>query len=407
VDPSLAAPIKQGLANSRITLNWYPRIKALQSHNFEGWDGENAVNETHLSQQHLALLDMKALYLALLRFKADRGWHNLAICPAAIRDLLHLPAQGESWYRLQIPDADVRFDDAAKVRWWQEIALALLKKYVARYYGVCRQAWEATHLEYRDLTLNDSNFPTVTRDTGVAHGYRVQVDSKTDPDERGQMLRELEELKPVVEGDELPRPRANRIVRAIHLDQHLYSPLLRANDYFMTVSPPGLNDGEYQFVSDFQAYYRKNPPTGVRYYVLRNQSRGRGVSFFEANNFHPDFILWAVAGKRQHIAFIDPKGLVHMGPEKPKVRLHQTIKDVERRLNDPLVRLDSFILSVTESSSVMNLWGMTKAQLTARNILFMQEDRHVYVGELLRRMHILLDGQFPLPHPPPRSDPFQ
>ncbi len=388
-DPNLSGPVRQGLAHSRITLNWYPRIKALQSQGFnDGQVSETELNEAHLAVEHLALLDMNALYLALLRFKADRGWRNLAISPATIRDLLQLPTRGESWYRLQIPEADMRFDDTTKVRWWQEIALALLKKYVTRYYGVCRQAWEATHLEYQDLTLSDPNFPTVTRETGVEHGYRVQIDSKAAPNQRDQMLRDLEELTPAAASDKLPRPSANRIVNAVRLDQHLYSPLLRANEYYM-VSPPALNDGENRFVKDFRAYCRENRPSGVRYYVLRNQSRGRGVGFFEANNFYPDFILWAVVGRRQHIAFIDPKGLVHIGPGDPKVRLHQTIKDIESRLGDPLVRLHSFILSVTDSSSITSLWGMTKADLAARNIFFMKEDRQSYVGELLRRMGVL------------------
>ena len=38
-----------------------------------------------------------------------------------------------------------------KARMWQDIALALLKKYVTRYWGARRQAWEAEHLEYSDL----------------------------------------------------------------------------------------------------------------------------------------------------------------------------------------------------------------------------------------------------------------
>ncbi len=33
-------------------------------------------------------------------------------------------------------------------------------------------------------------------------------------------------------------------------------------------------------------------------YLLRNLSKGRGVGFFEAGNFHPDFILWLLGGDR-------------------------------------------------------------------------------------------------------------
>ena len=157
----------------------------------------------------------------------------------------------------------------------------------------------------------------------------------------------------------------------------------------MTLTPPALNEGEHRFVADFRDYCSPNQPSGVRYHLLRNLSRGHGIGFFEANNFHPDFILWAVAGKRQNIAFIDPKGLVHMGPESPKVRLYRTIKDIQRRLGDPNVRLDSFILSVTVYTKVRANWGLTKAEMADRNVLFMNEDRDTYIGELLRRMGIL------------------
>lgn len=33
---------------------------------------------------------------------------------------------------------------------------------------------------------------------------------------------------------------------------------------------------------------------------LRNMSRGKGVGFFEAGNFHPDFIRWMVIGGYSH-----------------------------------------------------------------------------------------------------------
>ena len=37
-------------------------------------------------------------------------------------------------------------------------------------------------------------------------------------------------------------------------------------------------------------------------YLLRNQSRGNGVGFFDAGNFYADFILWLLDGNIQHIA---------------------------------------------------------------------------------------------------------
>ena len=117
-------------------------------------------------------------------------------------------------------------------------------------------------------------------------------------------------------------------------------------------------------------------------------SRGHGIGFFEANNFHPDFILWAVSGDRQHIAFIDPKGLARMDADHPKVRLSRQIKEIEQRLGDPNVRLDSFILSVTPFETVGRSWNRSKPELAERHVLFMKEDRETYVGGMLRRMGV-------------------
>ena len=48
-------------------------------------------------------------------------------------------------------------------------------------------------------------------------------------------------------------------------------------------------------------------------YLLRNLSKGRGVGFFEAGNFHPDFIVWLIADGQEYISFVDPKGIRNLG----------------------------------------------------------------------------------------------
>ena len=51
----------------------------------------------------------------------------------------------------------------------------------------------------------------------------------------------------------------------------------------------------------------------------RRLSRGRGVGFFEAGNFHPDFIVWQIEGKKQYVNFVDPKGILHLAPTDPNL----------------------------------------------------------------------------------------
>jgi len=102
---------------------------------------------------HIALLEFDRLFSELERFKAERGWYNLNLTRAGIRALLG----DHAWYRLQIPRAQLAFDSMSKVTLWQEIAAALLKKYVEHYYTFRERAWELPHLEYLPLETDDPN----------------------------------------------------------------------------------------------------------------------------------------------------------------------------------------------------------------------------------------------------------
>jgi hypothetical protein len=106
----------------------------------------------------------------------------------------------------------------------------------------------------------------------------------------------------------------------------------------VTVLPIALNESEYQFVTDLKRWCDDHTDIlkdkGMELYLLRNMSRGKGVGFFEAGNFHPDFILWVLKGGKQYIHFIEPHGLIHEGPSSEKINFHIRIKDIERRLGD-------------------------------------------------------------------------
>jgi hypothetical protein len=110
-------------------------------------------------------------------------------------------------------------------------------------------------------------------------------------------------------------------------------------------------------------------------------SRGKGVGFFEAGNFHSDFILWLLDAGTQYITFVEPHGLLHEGPGSDKVLFHYRIKDVERRIGDPHVILNSVILSWTRHPQLR--WGLSREKLEAMHVLFMTEDRDHYVARLV------------------------
>lgn len=181
-------------------------------------------------------------------------------------------------------------------------------------------------------------------------------------------------------------------LQSIMFNRHLYQPLIHVNSNFIEVKPVSLNDGEKDFVEDLRLFCTDNPDffQSTELYLLRNQSRGSGIGFFEAGNFYPDFILWLLADDKQYINFIDPKGLRNIdGINDPKIHFHKTIKELETHLNDPDAILNSFIISTTHLPEV-EWWsdGMTKEQFKEHNVFFMNEDKETYIDSIINQMKL-------------------
>lgn len=362
------------LIKNQVVLNWYPKIQALKSGGLVGGDADATPNETHLGVRHVAFLDLDRLYFELERFKAERGWYNLNLTRRGIELLL----ADQSWYRLQIPAEELAFDSFEKVRLWDEIAVSLLKKYTERYYTFRKREWELPHLEYRNLEGDDPNFLCVKESPDDSY-YRILIDKSQE-----EIVSKLTELKAAIEKGDL-KPWEFRGMKAIWFGQHLYQPLLYLDSNIVEISPAPLNKGERQFVEDIKAFHDGNADffQTRELYLLRNLSKGRGVGFFEAGNFHPDFILWLLAGSQQQVIFVDPKGIRNLGPADLKIQFHETIKEIEQRLGDANVHLQSFIVSNTPSFTMRMLWRMEKSEMQKRHILFQEEDRDSYIKSML------------------------
>ena len=378
--PTVAPPNPVGdpstvyLQENQVVLNWYPKIQAMKSGGLVGGDADAAPNETHLTPRHVAFLDLDRICFDLERFKAERGWYNLNLTRQGVEALLG----DQSWYRLQIPDQELVGDSYEKVRLWEEIAVALLKKYTERYYTFRKREWELPHLEYRYLEDDDPNFLGV-KDSPDEGYYRILIDKS-----REDIVAKLEDLKATIQTGEL-KPWEFEGMKAIWFGKHLYQPLLYLDTHVVEITPAPLNKGEREFVEDLKAFHDDNTDFfGTReLYLLRNLSKGRGVGFFEEGNFYPDFILWLVADGRQNVIFVDPKGIRNLPADDPKIRFYETIKDIEQRLGDPVVHLQSFIVSNTPSVTMRRHWNMEKSQMQQRNVLFQEEDKDSYIGTML------------------------
>ena len=243
-------------------------------------------NETHFSARHVVFLDYDRIYFKLERFKAERGWYNLNLTHHAIKALL----ADQGWYRLQIPEEELTGDSFEKVRLWEEIAVSLLKKYTERYYVFRKREWELPHLEYRTLEGNDPNFLGVKGSPDEGY-YRILIDKSQE-----EIVAKLGELKTAIEKGDL-KPWEFQGMKTIWFGKHLYQPLIYLDNQIVKISPAPLNKGECRFVEDLKAFHDGHADffETRELYLLRNLSKGRGVGFFEAGNFHPDFILWLLA----------------------------------------------------------------------------------------------------------------
>ncbi len=325
-------------------------------------------HEGKLTTLHSAFMNINEVYLELQRFKTERGWYNFNLSLAKIEELLN----NSDWYCLYIPPVELEFTSFEKVRYWQEIAVTLLKKYCDRYYRSYKDGWERQHLEYRELTEDDPNF---------IQEYQFLIQQSQE-----EIIETLRELKQDIESGNL-RDARFATFHAISFKQHLYQPLIYLKSDFVEVSPVQLNDGEKDFVLDLQKFYEKDRGffADKELYLLRNQTRGRGIGFFEAGNFYPDFILWLLENKHQYITFVDPKGLRNLeGENDPKIQFYQEIKTIEAELGDPTVTLNSFIISATPFNQVQ-WWGNDKLGLERFNVLF-QEDKTTYINKLLSKI---------------------
>lgn len=136
-----------------------------------------------------------------------------------------------------------------RIRLWQEIATALLKRYCERYYSFRKKEWELPHLECRDLEPSDPNFPPGNEAFPDGY-YRILVqESET------EIVDKLKELKALIEAGDL-KPWQFAGLRAIWFGQHLYEPLLHLAGSAFEVRPVALNGGERRFVDDMKDYFQ-------------------------------------------------------------------------------------------------------------------------------------------------------
>jgi len=367
--PSLGLPPKDR-KGAWIELDMYPKVQAMASEHGSPPTDYAFKQDGKLTQKHIAFMDIDEIYFELQQFKNEKSWFNLNITRVSITKLL----ENKDWYTLLIPSEELdEIRSFEQIQRWQDIAIALLKKHIEKLYLYYRGDYEKDHLEYRVLTLDDDNF---------IDGYQFFIEESI-----SELVEKLEDLKSKIGNGEFTL-LDYRNVYICQPGPHLYQPIVHLKKGMVEVKPVELNEGEKDFVTHLHDYCinRKDELKEKELYLLRNKSK-KGVGFFEAGNFYPDFIMWILDGNKQFISFIDPKGIRNLGSiDHEKLEFYEKIKEIETRLDDPDTHLNSFIIATTGFREVRWLdESMTMLDLEKRNVLFQKDNTDNYISKLIKR----------------------
>lgn len=333
---------------------------------------ESNPEEHTIPNNILPLLDIRRIFEELQQYKSEKRHYNIII----VADQLLAILQEEGWYSLLIPKNHLEINSYAKLEAVTDYAIMTLKLYMDKFFKYEKSRWEAPLLEYAILDADNSNFVdeyTIT--------YAQQGAQDTVADQLETFITEVSAILQANDGlDTYKKKALHNSMVLFDFRSHLYAPLicLEKSNLKLQVSPVALNSGEMRFVDYLKEYVENHSKdlVGKSLYLLRNKSK-IGMGFFEAGNFYPDYILWIDTADKQYISFIDPKGLIHIRPNDPKVEFYRTIKEMEVRLaptaNGKTVVLNSFIMSSTSSAELQAWWSTPetiadRAYREARNV---------------------------------------
>ncbi|MCE1187629.1 MAG: DEAD/DEAH box helicase family protein [Ignavibacteria bacterium] len=363
-----------------IKVDWYPKIQILHKSSSKQSNVNDSRATGKLQAKHTAFLNWDDIYFSVQKYKNERNWYNMSISKKTLQDIM----TQENWYTLFIPEYELEVNNVQQIQTWQEIAISLLKTFCDKLYNYEKNKYLSQFLEYQILDINHPNF---------IQEYKLLIERTEE-----ELIEKLKELKDALNEDTIADfvsfdKVANMSV--FEFSQHLYKPLIyvKKGEYqdTLSISPVHLVESEKKFVDDLKAFYLGSPEffQDKEMYLLRNLSR-KGVSFFEANNFYPDFLLWIIHNGKQYVNFIDPKGLRQVnGFDNPKIKFHRTLKEViEPRLKEPDVVLNSFIVTPTKLEE-LTFWqdGKTLEDFERHNVYF-QIGSAEYILRLLNKIFL-------------------
>ena len=319
-----------------------------------------AAHQTHIPQPSLELVDWGNIYLQLLEYKKEKQFHNLIFDTDILKQILS-PNEGLS--ELYVMDeSEVMPKTQEQLKRLEELVLTLLRKYIAKFYRIIQKRWNDEAVRLKKLEGNDSNFTN----------WKVYI-PRDEASELGPQIKHL------IESEEIYGSGTTKLSK-VYNDQHLYQPLLTVDGVETTlrITPPALENSEKDFVNDLQKYVHRQHEELLaekQIFLLRNQSRGKGIGFYENEGFYPDFILWILEGAKQRIVFIEPHGMIHdaINEHNDKITLFKRLRDLShKRFRGEHVQMDAFMISRTTLTNLQRRYPDENRQTFAEewHILF-------------------------------------
>ncbi|MBM7581854.1 superfamily II DNA or RNA helicase [Caldicoprobacter guelmensis] len=334
--------------------------------------------------KYVNLFNWERIFFEIIEYKKLKNYWNLIFDKEILREII----LSSELYNVRVPKEMFREIGYESILRLEDIAILVLKKYIDIYYRKIARSFESNNIDpfILDEKTGQLMMPFMSKEG--SKGYMIQVDKR----ER-QIINHVKKLISDFK-NLLDEQDDDKVLPRLYFETHLFVPILLKkkikDEEKIKLSPEGLNESEAKFLKDLKSFLQCNNEMirDTEIYLLRNFPKS-GVGFqLEWARFYPDFIMWLKKGERQTIVFIDPKGLEHdKSLDNEKILFAGgcldnsddivTIKTIERKINNPKIRLESFILSITPYRELVE--GLAKKpskdDYERHHVLFLDDEK--------------------------------
>jgi Type I site-specific restriction-modification system, R (restriction) subunit and related helicases len=347
-------------------------------------DVQSSTVRTEIASKSIAelvdieLFDWERIYTELLEFRRERVHLNLSFDLETLKEILtgKVISNGNKIVccKVIVPN-DFEVKDLEDLKNLENIAISLLKSYIDKFYKREKGRFEKDIITYKPAREQLSLFRLASD--------KVEYYTLTVPADKSKLI---EKLKRLVEDMDtlLDEQKERDVLPRIVIDNSVFVPLLLEKEG-ISISPPGLNDGEKKFLEGLRDYLDKNQELLDEYHIalLRNEAR-EGVGFMlDWGEFYPDFILWIREknGNRIYIVFVEPKGLKMLGDvlnNEKIIFLSEGLRETfKEQYENWQMEVKGFILSTTPCEELRRGQARerskSKEEYEEKNILFLED----------------------------------